>query len=71
MKTFLKTISFPYIILVLYFIGIGLLSGSIVHYSLAPSRYLIIGIIGACLFIIGAILNEIIILRHNVFTEGI
>ena len=47
------------------FLGIGLISGSIVHLPIDPSRYTIIMIIGVLLFISASILNEIILKERS------
>jgi hypothetical protein len=40
------------------FVGAGLVSGSVVHFPLAPTRYAIIGVIGAVLFTAASIVSE-------------
>ena len=40
------------------FVGAGLISGSVVHFPLAPVRYAIIGAVGALLFAIASVVTE-------------
>lgn len=41
------------------FVGAGLISGSVVHFPLAPGRYLLVGACGAVLFTFASIVSEI------------
>lgn len=40
------------------FVGAGLISGSVVHFPLAPVRYTVIGAVGAALFAVASVLAE-------------
>ena len=40
------------------FVGAGLISGSVVHFPLAPTRYAIIGGIGAAIFAVASVLSD-------------
>lgn len=41
------------------FVGAGLISGSVVHFPLAPVRYAIIGAVGALIFAIASVVSEL------------
>lgn len=41
------------------FVGAGLISGSMVHFPLAPTRYLLIGACGAVLFTFASVISEL------------
>lgn len=41
------------------FVGAGLISGSVVHFPLAPVRYAVIGAVGALLFAIASVVSEL------------
>ncbi|MBM7620890.1 hypothetical protein JOC95_002745 [Bacillus tianshenii] len=49
---------FPYVIYIMYFLGVGLISGGIVHMPIEPARYSIILILGSILFISASFVNE-------------
>lgn len=49
---------FPYVIYIMYFLGVGLISGGIVHMPIEPVRYSIILIFGSILFISASFVNE-------------
>lgn len=70
MLRFLKEVTLPYLIYLMFFLGVGLLSGSVVHFPQAPLRYFIIGATGAIIFTIGAILTETVIHHRNLLKEG-
>ncbi|MEA3322402.1 MAG: hypothetical protein U9Q88_20590 [Bacillota bacterium] len=53
-----KLIWFPYVIYIMYFLGVGLISGGIVHMPIEPVRYSIILILGSALFISASFVNE-------------
>ncbi|MEA3320944.1 MAG: hypothetical protein U9Q88_13130 [Bacillota bacterium] len=50
---------FPYVIYIMYFLGVGLISGGIVHMPIEPARYSIILILGSILFITASFVNEV------------
>lgn len=55
----------PYLGYIGYFVGAGLISGSVVHYPLDPARYAVIGIAGALVFLLATVLNEFILPRRR------
>lgn len=61
MKRFLREVTLPYVIYLMFFLGVGLLSGSVVHFPQAPLRYFLIGTSGAVVFTVGAVLTETVI----------
>ena len=63
-------VTIPYGIYVMFFLGIGLLSGSLVHFPLDPQRYFVIASIGALLFLIGAYFNEKVINKTDMLEQG-
>lgn len=63
-------VTIPYSIYVMFFLGIGLLSGSLVHFPLDPQRYSLIAGFGALLFLIGAYFNEKIINKTDMLEQG-
>lgn len=56
-----KEAIFPYIVYVMFFLGMGLTSGSIVHMPLDPHRYTIVLFVGMGIFVIASLLNETVI----------
>jgi hypothetical protein len=44
----------------LYFVGVSFQSGGIVHYSLDPTKYATLIVIGALIFVTGAIANDLL-----------
>lgn len=56
-----KEALFPYIVYVMFFLGMGLTSGSIVHMPLDPHRYTIVLFVGMGIFVIASLLNETVI----------
>jgi hypothetical protein len=55
----------PYLGYIGYFVGAGLISGSVVHYPLDPVRYALIGAAGALLFLLATVLNEFVLPRQR------
>jgi hypothetical protein len=55
----------PYLGYIGYFVGAGLISGSVVHYPLDPVRYALIGGAGALLFLLATVLNEFVLPRQR------
>lgn len=47
------------------FVGAGLISGAIVHHPLDPTRYSLIAVIGAAVFLCATILNEFVLIRSR------
>ncbi|MEU0119358.1 hypothetical protein ABZ137_38185 [Streptomyces bobili] len=47
------------------FVGAGLISGAIVHHPLDPTRYSLIAVIGAAVFLCATILNEFVLTRSR------
>jgi len=56
-----KAALFPYIVYVMFFLGMGLISGGIVHMPLDPQKNIIVLSIGMCVFVIASLLNETVI----------
>jgi hypothetical protein len=56
----------PYISYVLYFLGIGLFSGSLVHFSTSPTKYAIIAIASIIVFFVGAYLQEVVVSKKDI-----
>ncbi|MEV0898165.1 hypothetical protein [Actinoplanes sp. NPDC049802] len=54
----------PYLGYIGYFVGAGLISGSVVHYPLDPVRYALIGAAGVLLFLLATVLNEFVLPRQ-------
>lgn len=50
---------------VLYFVGAGLISGAVVHHPLDPSRYTMIAMVGAALFVIATVINEFVLVAQR------
>jgi hypothetical protein len=69
MKSFLSRFPLSWVCYLAYFVGVSFQSGGIVHYSLDPNRYGKLIVIGAVIFVIGAISSDLIskesILRHT------
>lgn len=63
-------VTIPYGIYVMFFLGIGLLSGSLVHFPLDPQRYSVIAAAGALLFLAGAYFNEKVINKIDMLEQG-
>lgn len=55
----------PYLGYIGYFVGAGLISGSVVHYPLDPARYALIGAAGVLIFLLATVLNEFILPRQR------
>ncbi|MEU2266679.1 hypothetical protein ABZ568_09620 [Streptomyces olindensis] len=47
------------------FVGAGLISGAIVHHPLDPTRYTLIAVIGAAVFLCATVLNEFVLTRSR------
>jgi hypothetical protein len=60
MKSFLSRFPLSWTCYLAYFVGVSFQSGGIVHYSLDPSRYGKLIVIGAIIFVIGAISSDLI-----------
>ena len=56
-----KAALFPYIVYVMFFLGMGLISGGIVHMPLDPHKNTLVLSIGICVFVIASLLNETVI----------
>ncbi|KZL92909.1 YncE family protein [Clostridium magnum] len=65
MKSSWKGAVFPYIVYVMFFLGMGLTSGSIVHMPLDPHKYTIVLFVGMGVFVVASLLNEIVIDKKN------
>ncbi|ABB13905.1 hypothetical protein [Carboxydothermus hydrogenoformans] len=60
-----QKVLFPYFSYAFYFLGMGLISGSIVHMPLNPARYSLIMSIGIVLFVIASYLYEVKLNRRE------
>jgi uncharacterized membrane protein YiaA len=58
MKKFLSTITLPWFVYVMYFLGVGFISGSIVHFPIDPRFYSIIAAVGIIIFLFGAVMEK-------------
>lgn len=67
----LRDILIQFLVYVSLFIGTGFLSGSIVHFQIDPSRFLILGIIGAVIFVVASTINEAIFNKKDFKEEGL
>ncbi|MFF5155993.1 hypothetical protein ACFY3N_07010 [Streptomyces sp. NPDC000348] len=47
------------------FVGAGLISGAIVHHPLDPTRYTLIAVVGAAVFLCATVLNEFVLTRNR------
>ncbi|RZB14307.1 hypothetical protein StrepF001_38735 [Streptomyces sp. F001] len=47
------------------FVGAGLISGAIVHHPLDPSRYTLIAVVGAAVFLFATVLNEFVLTKRR------
>jgi uncharacterized protein (DUF305 family) len=70
-RPFGTTVIVPFLVYTAMFLGAGFISGAVVHFPVAPTRNLIIGITGAILFAIGATVNESIFNRKTLRDEGV
>lgn len=71
MKKFIDTVTLPYSIYLMLFLGVGFLSGAIVHYPVNPKLYGTIGAIGAIIFTFASTLNEWTVNKRHVLQEGV
>ena len=71
MREFASTVLSPYLTYVGFFLGIGLVSGSIVHFPVNPLRYAAIGSIGILLFIAASLVDEIVLKKKPLRESGI
>lgn len=60
-----KDAVFPYLVYVMFFLGMGLTSGAIVHMSTDPQKYTMVLIAGMVVFVIASLLNETVIDKKN------
>jgi hypothetical protein len=70
-KRIWETIIVPFLTYICLFVGMGLVSGSIVHLG-APevSRYVTIGCVGMVLFVVGSYVQEALLNSDNLRQEG-
>jgi len=54
-----RSVLFPYVNYVLLFLGMGLISGSIVHMPVDPVKYTLIMLIGAAMFGFASFINDL------------
>jgi hypothetical protein len=67
----MKKLIFNYMVYVIYFLGIGLVSSGIVLMPFNPMRYSIILTTGLTLFIAGSFFNEVVINKHKLSAKEI
>lgn len=68
----IKKLIYNYLVYVIYFLGIGMVSSGIVLMPFNAIRYSIILSTGLVLFIVGSIFNEVVINKHHLsFKESI
>lgn len=67
----LRDILVQFLVYVSLFVGTGFLSGAIVHFQIDPSRFLILGIIGAVIFVSASTINEAIFNKKDFKEEGL
>ncbi|HSX67411.1 hypothetical protein [Nocardioides sp.] len=62
-----------YIGAMLYFMGAALIAGAVVHYPIDPTQYTVICVIGAFVFLLGTIFNELVLAheRPNLLEAGL
>jgi len=71
MKNFVNKVTLPYLIYLMYFLGVGFLGGAIVHFPVNPGLYGMIGVVGAIIFTFASTLNERIINKRHLLQEGV
>jgi uncharacterized protein (DUF305 family) len=71
MKGFVNSVTLPYFVYLMYFLGVGFLGGAIVHFPVNPNLYGIIGAVGAIIFTFASTLNEWITNKRHVLHEGV
>ncbi|SHH93314.1 hypothetical protein [Clostridium grantii] len=67
----MKKLIFNYMVYVIYFLGIGLVSSGIVLMPFNHIRYSIILTLGLTLFIAGSFFNEVVINKHKLSSKEI
>lgn len=70
-NTRLKSMLISYAVYISLFIGTGFLSGAIVHFPINPTRYAIIGFLGALIFTIASTVNEALFNKRTFKDEGV
>ncbi|MCX6782549.1 MAG: hypothetical protein NTZ20_00930 [Candidatus Levybacteria bacterium] len=70
MKGFINKVTLPYLVYLMYFLGVGFLGGAIVHFPVNPQIYGVIGAVGAIIFTVASTLNEWITNKRHVLYEG-
>jgi uncharacterized protein (DUF305 family) len=71
MKQFVTSVTLPYFVYLMYFLGVGFLGGAIVHFPVNPNLYGIIGLVGAIIFTVASTLNEWLTNKRHVLQEGV
>jgi hypothetical protein len=61
----------PYLAYIAMFVGMGLISGSIVHADQAFERSIILMTVGVFLFSVGSYIQEVVYKTNNIETEGV
>lgn len=67
----LRSILIQFLVYISLFIGTGFLSGAIVHFQIDPPRFLVLGIIGAIIFVAASTINEAIFNKKDFKEEGL
>ena len=60
MSAFASRFPLRWVCYLAYFVGVSFQSGGIVHYSIDPSRYGLLIVIGAVVFLVGAVASDLI-----------
>lgn len=71
MREYVSSVVSPYLAYVGFFLGIGLVSGSVVHFPGNPLRYAVIGTVGILLFVISSLVDEIVLKKRPLKESGI
>lgn len=71
MKNFFEKVTLPYLVYLMYFLGVGFLSGAIVHYPVNPGLYGGIGVVGVVIFTLASTLNEWITNKRHLLHAGV
>lgn len=67
----LKSLFIPYASYVSFFLGMGLISGSIVHMPYDPARYSVLMGVGVVVFIVASLLTEVYVEKRALSVGGV
>lgn len=70
-REFGRSVLSPYLSYVGFFLGIGLVSGSVVHFPGDPARYAVIGTVGILLFVASSLVDEVLIKKRRLHDDGL